>query len=257
ILTSPLGLVPRELERIYPAAQYDIPVTGDWDSEEIAIGANALSTHLKKFNESSAVVAHVSEGYLEIVKAAESDIAQSIVYTSHEERATSRESLENLRETLLELKDVLAIQNAPRTVLREIVSATADYQFGKGAGNLLVPENAKLMGKPYRMILCNVDSEQLCSYIADSGTLSLTLEGGKRIATLGSYWVRLDVESVKGGSVFAVGVQEADWAIRPGDEVIVINNNNDVIGVGRSEMSGREMCELNRGRAVSLRHKIE
>ncbi|MFW9809575.1 MAG: DUF5591 domain-containing protein [Candidatus Thorarchaeota archaeon] len=257
ILTSPLGLVPRELERIFPAAQYDIPVTGDWDSEEVAIGAKALSTHLNKFKESTVVVAHVSGGYLEIVRAAEPDISQSIIYTSHEDRATSRESLEALRETLLELKDVLALQSAPRTVLREILWATADYQFGKGAGNMLVPENAKLKGKAYRMIICNVDDEQVCSYIAESGNLSLTLEGGRRLAPLGRYWVRLDVESVKGGSVFAVGVQEADYSIRPGDEVIVINQNNEVVGVGRSEMSGREMCELNRGRSVTLRHKVE
>jgi len=29
ILTSPLGVIPRELERVFPAAHYDIPVTGD------------------------------------------------------------------------------------------------------------------------------------------------------------------------------------------------------------------------------------
>ena len=62
---------------------------------------------------------------------------------------------------------------------------------------------------------------------------------------------------MKGGSVFAVGVQEADYAIRPGDEVIVSNGIGEVIAVGRSEMSGREMCELKRGRAVSVRHKKE
>jgi archaeosine synthase len=256
ILTSPLGLVPRELERIYPAAQYDIPVTGDWDSEEISIGANALSIHLKKFDVSAVVVAHVSGGYLNIVRAAEPDIEQSIIYTTHESRATSREALENLQETLVELKGVLSIPNEPRTTLREIVSATADYQFGNGAGNLLVPENAMLKGKPYKMILCRINGEQICSYVAESGNLSLTLEGGARIANIGRYWVRLDVKSVKGGSIFAVGIEEADPTIRPGDEVIVINNSDEVIGVGRSEMSGREMCELNRGRAVTLRHKV-
>lgn len=257
ILTSPLGLVPRELERIFPAAQYDIPVTGDWDTEELTIGAKALSTHLKKFNSSTVVVAHVSGGYLDIVRAAEPNIEQSIIYTSHESRSTSRESLETLQESLTELKDVLSIPNEPRTALREIVSATADFQFGKGAGVLLVPENAKLKGKPYKLILCRIDGDQVCSYVAESGNLSLTLEGGRRIASLRRYWVRLDVESVKGGSIFAVGVQEADTAIRPGDEVIVINKNDEVIGVGRSDMSGREMCELNKGRAVTLRHKVE
>ena len=35
MVTSPLGLVPRSLEDFWPAAHYDIPVTGDWDSDEI------------------------------------------------------------------------------------------------------------------------------------------------------------------------------------------------------------------------------
>ena len=34
IITSPLGIVPRELELVYPAGHYDVPVTGFWDAEE-------------------------------------------------------------------------------------------------------------------------------------------------------------------------------------------------------------------------------
>ena len=34
IVTSPLGLVPRELESFFPAMYYDIPVTGHWFEEE-------------------------------------------------------------------------------------------------------------------------------------------------------------------------------------------------------------------------------
>jgi archaeosine synthase len=257
ILTSPLGLVPHELERIYPAGQYDIPVTGDWDTEEIEIGSKALVTHLKKFSNTSVVIAHVSGGYLDIVRAAESKIEQSLIYTTPEGRATSRESLNALEESLIDLKEILSITGGPRTELEEIVSATADYQFGEGAGKVLVPEHAKLKGKPYRLILCNVNEEQVCSYVAESGTLSLTLAGGRLLAPLNRYWVRLDVPKIKGGSIFAVGIQEADFAIRPGDEVIVINESGEVIAVGRSEMSGREMCELKRGRAVTVRHKKE
>jgi archaeosine synthase len=257
ILTSPLGLVPRELERIYPAGQYDIPVTGDWDAEEIEIGASALATHLRKFSSSSVVVAHVSGGYLDIVRAAESRIEQSLIYTTPEGRATSSPSLEALKGTLEDLKSILNVPIGSRTELEEIVSATADYQFGAGAGKILVPTHAKLKGKPYRMILCSVDGEQVCSFVAESGTLSLTLAGGKLLAPLKRYWVCLEAPKVKGGSVFAVGVQEADSAIRPGDEVFVINRSDEVIAVGRSDMSGREMCELARGRAVSIRHKKE
>jgi len=257
ILTSPLGLVPRELERMFPAASYDIPVTGEWDTEETNLAADALVTHLNKFDSGLVVVAHVSGGYLDIVRTAENRISQSIIYTSTDASPTSWMSREALRETLIDLMDILVIKASKPQELEEIVRSTADFQFGPGAGELLAPENARLVGKPYRQILCRLGKEQICSFIADSGLLSLTLEGAKRLAPLNRYWVRLDAPSVKGGSIFAVGVREADTAIRPGDEVIILNDRGEVTATGRSEMSGREMCELNRGRAVSVRHKIE
>src|SRR5207244_12028097 len=42
IVTSPLGLIPRELERSYPAGSYDIPVTGDWSRREAAMVSDDL-----------------------------------------------------------------------------------------------------------------------------------------------------------------------------------------------------------------------
>ena len=257
ILTSPLGVVPRELERIFPAQNYDIPVSGDWDAEETELGAEALITYLNKMDPDSTVVAHVSGGYLGIVKAVESKVSQSIIYTTPEASAGSWESRQALHETLADLRGVLQLKDAPPRQLEEIVRATADFQFGSGAGKILVPENAKLGGKPYRQIVCRIEREQICSFIASSGSLSLTLSGAKLLAPLHRYWVRLDVSQVKGGSIFAVGINEADPEIRPGDEVIIINNDDEVIAVGKSEMSGREMCELSRGRAVSIRHKLE
>jgi archaeosine synthase len=257
VLTSPLGLVPRELERVFPAANYDIPVTGDWDTEETRIAADALVTHLRKFSSDVVVVAHVSGGYLDIVKTAENHISQTIIYTSADSSPTGWESREALQETLSEMRDILSLKSSRPRELEEIVQATADFQFGPGAGAFLVPEHAKLGGKPYRQIVCRIGREQVCSLIANTGLLSLTLDGARRIASLGRYWVRLDAPFVKGGSVFAVGVKEADPAIRPGDEVIVLNNQNEVSAVGRSEMSGREMYELEWGRAVSIRHKME
>jgi archaeosine synthase len=35
MVTSPLGLVPRDLEDVWPAGFYDIPVTGDWTQDEL------------------------------------------------------------------------------------------------------------------------------------------------------------------------------------------------------------------------------
>src|SRR5207237_3730826 len=58
IVTSPLGLIPRELERFYPAGAYDIPVTGDWSRDEAAVVADDLATFVES-NRYESVVAHL------------------------------------------------------------------------------------------------------------------------------------------------------------------------------------------------------
>jgi archaeosine synthase len=255
IITSPLGVIPRELERVYPIAQYDIPVSGDWDAEETSIAVDALAQHLSKFGDHAVIVAHVSGGYLDIVNQAESRIRQSIVYTSSEHSAGSRTSLESLSEVLQDLKDKLDLRPSEQTELRDTLRATADFQFGAGAGSLLVPDGAQLRGKLYHMAPCQVEGVQTCSFIGSTGSLSLTMDGGTRLSSLHKYWVRFEGTKIKGGSIFAVGVSEADPIIRPGDEVIVVAKDDSVLAVGKSEMSGMEMCEFEKGRAVSIRHK--
>ncbi len=257
ILTSPLGLVPRELERMHPAAQYDIPVTGDWDAEETDIAVEALVAHLRKFKEPAIVVAHVSGGYLDVVKSAEKEIGQSIIYTTPDHPATSKESLSALRDTLHDMKEILDIEGKKHTELRDTLRATCDYQFGHGSGDVLIPDEARLRGKLYHMVTCKVEGEQVCAFVSEAGTLSLTLDGGRRLAPLNHNWVKFEGHEIKGGSLFAVGVREADSGIRPGDEVVILDSDGKVAAVGRSEMSGPEMCDLTKGRAVTLRHKRE
>ena len=256
ILTSPLGVVPRELERIFPASRYDIPVTGDWDSEELEIASRALIQHLSKFDKSAVVVAHLSGGYRDIIIQAEPEISQSIIYTTENESSTSRNALRALEEVLMDLKNILSLVDGPPLFLQETLRATADYQFGRGAGIALIPDAAHIRGKLYRTVLCQIENQQTCAFVAENGILSLTLEGGRRIQPLDRYWVRYEGKTLKGGSLFAIGVNEADPGIRPGDEVIITNTDGQVLAVGRSEMSGREMCEFRKGRAVSIRHKV-
>ncbi len=255
IITSPLGIIPRELERIYPVANYDLPVTGDWDAEEIQIASDALVSHMKKYPSSVVVVAHVTGGYAEVVRAAEDEIEQSVIYTTREGSATSRDALQALTEVLQDMSELTQLKGGRPTLLEETLRATADFQFGQGAGELLIPQGSRLSGKLYRTVICRVDKEQTCAFIADSGLLSLTLEGAKRLAPLKQYWVKFDGVEIKGGSLFSVAVQSADPQIRPGDEVIILNREDEVVGVGRSEMSGREMCEFTNGRAVTIRHR--
>ena len=49
MMTSPLGLVPRDLEDVWPAANYDVPVTGDWSSDELARVRRMLTSLVERF----------------------------------------------------------------------------------------------------------------------------------------------------------------------------------------------------------------
>ena len=92
ILTSPLGVVPRELELVYPAAHYDVTVTGVWDLEE----RQWVSDCLKKFVDThhfKKIIAHVEGPYVEVCK----QTGMDMVYTS-KGRITSDASLASLME---------------------------------------------------------------------------------------------------------------------------------------------------------------
>ena len=58
ILTSPLGLVPRELELTYPASTYDTAVTGYWDENEKKMIRSLLQQYLQK-NTYDTIIMHI------------------------------------------------------------------------------------------------------------------------------------------------------------------------------------------------------
>src|SRR5207247_461184 len=93
IVTSPLGLIPRELERFHPARDYDIPLTGDWSRDEAAIVIEDLSAFLAA-NRYDAVVAHLG-AEAPIVHEALSD-----ALFSTKDHPTSEDSLVALTRTL-------------------------------------------------------------------------------------------------------------------------------------------------------------
>ena len=61
----------------------------------------------------------------------------------------------------------------------------------------------------------------------------------------------------KGKSVFAKFVLDCDTDLRPYDECIVVNNNDDLIAVGRCLMNKSEMLSFNYGLAVKIRDYIK
>jgi predicted RNA-binding protein (TIGR00451 family) len=142
------------------------------------------------------------------------------------------------------------------------IRSVADYQFGKGVGRLLFPENVKIVfsRKTGRIRYVYLEDKRVVTMRPTDGFLSLSINGAKRIANCGQHarcfvTVQSDVAQfiADGGDVFATHVVTADDEIRAKDEVIVLDEESKVLAVGRAVLSGEEMKAFKRGVAVKVR----
>ncbi|MGQ9624349.1 MAG: PUA domain-containing protein [Candidatus Bathycorpusculaceae bacterium] len=142
------------------------------------------------------------------------------------------------------------------------VRSVADYQFGKGVGAKLFPDNVKIeySKRTGRIRYVYLDGKRLVTMRPTDGLFSLSIAGAKRIVenALNAKCfviVRRDVSKfiAEGGDVFAAHVVKADDEIRPKDEVIVLDGDGNVLAVGRAVLSGEEMRAFRFGVAVKVR----
>ncbi|ERH07476.1 MAG: tRNA-archaeosine synthase [Halonotius sp. J07HN4] len=250
-MTSPIGVVPPELELTYPAQHYDSVVTGRWSEDEKAFVANVLRGYLRR-NDYPRVVAHVPDhGYRDIVERVERDSDLDFEYTvaGH---PTDTDSLANLAGALEgELKF------SKRERQHNTVKAIADYQFGENAGDALFGGiDIQTTGRYPKLQIRNSDDDQLATMVPQYGLLALTVAGGDRWSKSDAPTKRVEIDGfVPHGSVLAPGVLDASESIRPGDEVVI--EGPKAFAVGRAEMSGPEMTDSTRGVASTVRHVRE
>ncbi|WP_400228172.1 DUF5591 domain-containing protein [Methanomethylophilus alvi] len=250
IVTSPLGIVPRELDAMYPANSYDIPVTGEWKCEEKATIRRMLKELLEKGHYEK-VVCHLGED-AELVEGLCDGMVETVIGDP-----VSPKSLENLDKALrdatkgMEPVDYLVDR-------REAIRSVLSFQFGKDVADAIMDENTYGIGKfPYWKVF-REDPEnrqkktQLCMMSPERGMFSLTMDGAEIIAGMGRNIVEMQDFELK-GSLFAVGVDKADHGLRIGDEAIVVCGGK-VRGVGVAAMCGAEMEQMKRGIAVKMRH---
>ncbi len=251
ILSSPLGLVPRELELVYPAAHYDIPVTGDWDNEEIEIASASLLNYLEKLDKETVVIAHLDGGYKEACLRASDLSGREIIFTEIHGNVAGNESLSSLKKVLEEYADLSGSRQVRDT---DLFKKIADYQFGIGAGEKLIPNYADIKRDRKGNVKILLRREVVASFDRVYGLLTLTLRGAESLSTHG-YWVEFDGDTLSGSNLLAPGVKDADSQIRPQDSVMIYNPSKEIIAVGISNMSGPEMKSSRRGVAVRLTEK--
>ena len=151
----------------------------------------------------------------------------------------------------------------------------ADYQFGAGAGAALFPSEGSTTirrssgGRPRQNIAGDVDDtpgsaegDRIASYGTD-GRFTLGITGGLRLLSAFPAPARRVVVGEEsepfvrdGRNAFAKFVTVADDGIRPGDEVLVVNDDDELFAVGRAELSGAEALAFDSGVAVMVRSGV-
>lgn len=242
-VTSPLGLVPRELEFCYPAAHYDIAVTGKWSASEIEMLRNQLIKLNPKEHYAKAIVHAGSSSKImtNLIKELGIEVVDTRV-----EKPSSYEGLEILQNVARMTLTGIPLLNTKDRAHGE-ARGLAKFQYGEMSDFLIKSEISGRM--PYKL-RCG-DFAAMSPVV---GGFGLTLNGAIAYASQGGPIVFAEDFKLI-GDLFAVGVKsyKGNWNI--GDQV-VIKQNDEVTAVGIAKMVPEEMISMNRGVAVEVRHHV-
>ena len=145
------------------------------------------------------------------------------------------------------------------------IRTIADYQFGRGAGDALFPDNVEFkfsITKRIRQIL--LDNNRIATVRAKDGMLTLSIMGaGKLHEFIGHPGRRVVVNSdaapfvAKGKTAFSRHVVAVDPDIRAGEDVLVVDENDRLLATGKAVLAPLEMLSFKKGIAVDVRNGIE
>ncbi|MEM0085141.1 MAG: PUA domain-containing protein [Candidatus Methanomethylicia archaeon] len=141
----------------------------------------------------------------------------------------------------------------------------ADYQFGEGIGNIIFPDDIEIEKSKKTGKIRNIkwNGKIIATIRARDGWISLTIHGADMIRrNVKPPKMRVivvnDVKEIikRGRNVFAKHIKDADPEIRPGSEVIIVDENDELLAVGKAILNGEEMILFKRGIAVKVRKGV-
>jgi len=248
IVRSPFGPAPLELDETYPFGQSVFPEKLDCDAEK---RAEELCKKFEEKNPNCKFIKWEGRKTLDALKMDKSGESESLRVESHDAPTPRLRDSETLRPDF----DVSRVK------------ALADFQFGKGAADAIFGDapieirKSRSTGK-IRTVFSN--GEHALSMRAEDGFFTLKIAGGRQLAaTLQKPALRVIVNkdsaefNRQGKNVFARFVIDCDAGVRPGDDVLVVDENDALVAVGKALMNGEEMRAFKSGIAVKVREGIE
>lgn len=231
IITSPLGLVPRELECIYPAGHYDVPVTGYWDAEECAVITSILTRYLKRHSYRR-IIAHLEGGALKVARMAAEQCGIDLEY-SCQDHPTSDVALNALDSSLA----------GERRIKDDRLHGMVSYQF-----NIDLDTKGTTCRGHFPELFYSKNNVQIFSIDTGTGLLRPTFDGWRLIPE--GYRVYID-DFIPEGDVLVPGIVKSDPGIRDGDEVLVVGDRAHA--TGRAALPMDDTRRSRRGVAVRVR----
>ena len=224
IVESPFGPVPLCLDEMYPFAQSVFP--DHLDKETKAFSKNQM----KRFVAGKKVLFWKGEKTLQELRSVS--------------KAGGKEQIDD---------DVQRLK------------AVAMIQFGKECTSALFSGNLSYVKSKKTLKIRNVysDEDHVLSLRASDGLFTLKLVGGKRLhdhVASPRYRVIVHEDAVpfikEGKSVFSKFVLDGDPLLRPFDECIIADKNDEFLGVGRCLLNVDEMKAFSFGQAVKTREHV-
>jgi len=163
MVTSPLGLVPRDLEDVWPAGFYDIPVTGDWSEDELT-RIKTMVQSLVTRHEYRCIINHSGvpievEGY-------------DVIDTRQGESSGSRTALQRLTEAVQHAKEVHELRRRKGEAINmDRFKSISRYLYGHDEWL----EGCRIRGKPPRWKI-EKDGKQLALWFFDRAGFSFSKE---------------------------------------------------------------------------------
>lgn len=240
IVTSPVGVVPRDLEEGYPARYYDIPVIGHWYEDEKSMMSSLVSQYFSH-NRYGRVIAFLPEDleFLENYFPSGSSFIRGEI--------GNRDDLNSLRERISE--EIRMGDDLVPTNRLQFLTSVASYQFG----SWIVPKMKDLKRVTnYDFDLLTQNGKVMLVYNPANGRMTINRNAGTWFIEAKKRLVEID-DFKPTANVYAVGVIAATSDIRPEDEVVLVHDG-EVRGVGIAKMPFSAMVNLKKGVAVKVRN---
>lgn len=147
----------------------------------------------------------------------------------------------------------------------ERIRTIADYQFGRGAGRALFPDDVTFVlsrtGRVRQIVLAD---RRIATVRASDGFLILSILGGERLKNALPFPQKRVIMNddaapfvAKGKTAFCKFVVDCDPEIRAYEEVLLVDKEDHLLATGQALLAAPEMRAFRRGAAVNVRYGVK